>query len=114
MAPTTSYGFSNARAERHLGSFGRNGKYAAVPLDQRRRDDSKGNIYTGEVEQAKRIQKFRAGRRRIALREEIPSSRVKAPRRRIGGTMRSTASRRRFIQHASLFFAATQVSRGSS
>ena len=42
-----------------LGSFGRNGKYAgqfhwinAVAID------SKGNIYTGEVEQAKRIQKF--------------------------------------------------------
>ena len=42
-----------------LGSFGRNGKYAgqfhwinAVAMD------SKGNIYTGEVEQAKRIQKF--------------------------------------------------------
>jgi hypothetical protein len=44
---------------RTLGSFGRNGKYAgqfhwinAVAID------SKGNIYTGEVEQAKRIQKF--------------------------------------------------------
>ena len=42
-----------------LGSFGRNGRYAgmlhwinAVAID------SKGNIYTGEVEQAKRIQKF--------------------------------------------------------
>ena len=42
-----------------LGSFGSNGKYAgqlhwinAVGVD------SKGNIYTGEVEQAKRIQKF--------------------------------------------------------
>ncbi len=42
-----------------LGSFGTNGKYAdqlhwinAVGVD------SKGNIYTGEVEQAKRIQKF--------------------------------------------------------
>jgi hypothetical protein len=42
-----------------LGSFGRNGRYAgqlhwinAVAMD------SKGNIYTGEVEQAKRIQKF--------------------------------------------------------
>jgi len=42
-----------------LGSFGRNGKYAgqfhwinAIAMD------SKGNIYTGEVEQAKRIQKF--------------------------------------------------------
>lgn len=42
-----------------LGSFGSNGKYAgqlhwinAVGID------SKGNIYTGEVEQAKRIQKF--------------------------------------------------------
>jgi len=42
-----------------LGSFGSNGKYAgqfhwinAVGID------SDGNIYTGEVEQAKRIQKF--------------------------------------------------------
>jgi hypothetical protein len=42
-----------------LGSFGGNGKYAgqlhwvnAIAMD------SKGNIYTGEVEQAKRIQKF--------------------------------------------------------
>jgi hypothetical protein len=42
-----------------LGSFGSNGKYAgqfhwinAIGMD------SKGNIYTGEVEQAKRIQKF--------------------------------------------------------
>ena len=42
-----------------LGSFGRNGRYAgqlhwinAIAMD------SKGNIYTGEVEQAKRIQKF--------------------------------------------------------
>ena len=42
-----------------LGSFGGNGKYAgqfhwinAIGMD------SKGNIYTGEVEQAKRIQKF--------------------------------------------------------
>jgi hypothetical protein len=42
-----------------LGSFGRNGKYAgqfhwinAIAID------SKRNIYTGEVEQAKRIQKF--------------------------------------------------------
>jgi DNA-binding beta-propeller fold protein YncE len=42
-----------------LGSFGSNGKYAgqfhwinAVGID------SMGNIYTGEVEQAKRIQKF--------------------------------------------------------
>jgi hypothetical protein len=44
---------------RTLGSFGSNGRYAgqlhwinAVAMD------SKGNIYTGEVEQAKRIQKF--------------------------------------------------------
>ena len=42
-----------------LGSFGGNGRYAgqlhwinAIAMD------SKGNIYTGEVEQAKRIQKF--------------------------------------------------------
>ncbi len=42
-----------------LGSFGQNGKYAgqfhwinAIGID------AKGNIYTGEVEQAKRIQKF--------------------------------------------------------
>jgi hypothetical protein len=42
-----------------MGSFGGNGKYAgelhwinAIAMD------SKGNIYTGEVEQAKRIQKF--------------------------------------------------------
>jgi len=42
-----------------LGHFGGNGKYAgqlhwinAVGMD------SKGNIYTGEVEEAKRIQKF--------------------------------------------------------
>jgi DNA-binding beta-propeller fold protein YncE len=42
-----------------LGSFGANGKYAgqfhwinAVGID------ADGNIYTGEVEQAKRIQKF--------------------------------------------------------
>jgi len=44
---------------RTLGSFGGNGKYAgqlhwvnAIAVD------SKGNLYTGEVEQAKRIQKF--------------------------------------------------------
>jgi DNA-binding beta-propeller fold protein YncE len=44
---------------RTLGSFGGNGRYAgqlhwinAIAMD------SKGNIYTGEVEQAKRIQKF--------------------------------------------------------
>ncbi|MBI4887928.1 MAG: hypothetical protein HY824_12610 [Acidobacteria bacterium] len=44
---------------RTLGSFGRNGRYAgqlhwinAIAMD------SKGNIYTGEVEQLKRIQKF--------------------------------------------------------
>jgi sugar lactone lactonase YvrE len=42
-----------------LGSFGGNGRYAgqlhwinAIAMD------SRGNIYTGEVEQAKRIQKF--------------------------------------------------------
>ena len=50
-----------------LGSFGRNGTYAgqfhwinAIVMD------SKGNIYTGEVEENKRIQKFApvmAGRR---------------------------------------------------
>jgi DNA-binding beta-propeller fold protein YncE len=44
---------------RTLGSFGGNGKYAgqlhwinAVGID------SRGNIFTGEVEQGKRIQKF--------------------------------------------------------
>ena len=44
---------------RTLGSFGGNGRYAgqlhwvnAIAMD------SRGNIYTGEVEQAKRIQKF--------------------------------------------------------
>ena len=42
-----------------LGSFGGNGKYAgqlhwidAIAID------SKGNVYTGEVEDGKRIQKF--------------------------------------------------------
>jgi hypothetical protein len=44
---------------RTLGPFGGNGRYAgqlhwidAIAMD------SRGNIYTGEVEQAKRIQKF--------------------------------------------------------
>jgi len=42
-----------------LGSFGTNGKYAGqLHWINAVGTDSKGNIYTGEVEQAKRIQKF--------------------------------------------------------
>ncbi len=44
---------------RTLGSFGRNGRYAGqLHWVNAIAADSRGNIYTGEVEQAKRIQKF--------------------------------------------------------
>lgn len=42
-----------------VGSFGRNGRYAGeLHWINGIATDSKGNVYTGEVEQAKRIQKF--------------------------------------------------------
>jgi hypothetical protein len=47
------------RTGRTLGSFGGNGRYAGqLHWINAIATDSKGNIYTGEVEQAKRIQKF--------------------------------------------------------
>ena len=58
-APMTRCGSSIAHSGKTIGSFGRNGTYAgqfhwinAIVMD------SKGNIYTGEVEENKRIQKF--------------------------------------------------------
>ena len=56
---TTWCGFSIRKDAAVAGSFGGNGRYAgqlhwidAVAVD------SKGNVYTGEVEDGKRIQKF--------------------------------------------------------
>jgi hypothetical protein len=49
----------DSKTGKTLGSFGGNGKYAVqFHLINAIGMDSKGNIYTGEVEQAKRIQKF--------------------------------------------------------
>ena len=55
----SSHGILDRNSGKTLGGFGRNGTYAgqfhwinAIAMD------SKGNIYTGEVEENKRIQKF--------------------------------------------------------